>query len=304
MPLTIILEGCDCVGKSTLASGLAEFFKKIPLTADALIERHSTYPPKELSREEQIEYQKNSYDEQIKEINDSNNVYLYDRFLLGEKIYGPKYRNYTPDYINEFEKRFNLDMTFLFILTADADIVKSRYDGEFIRYEDIEWLLTQYETEFKTSNVRKKILLDTTRSTPQEVLDIVLDTIKSTVERYCANRALADLKRNLGCLSHNIVDPLTFLCSGYLLQSKNQSLHELVNWSAFGFDMTPLNAHIMSGTKVVQFNGIRYEHITLQGDLEGKLVSYDPRLVKATIETKIGICCVYHDNILNIAISH
>ena len=304
MSLTIILEGCDRVGKSTLAAGLAEFFGKIPLTADTLIEQHSSYPPKELSREEQIEYQKISYDEQIKEINDSNNVYLYDRFLLGEKIYGPKYRNYTPDYINEFEKRFSLDMTFLFILTAEPQLVKSRYDGEFIKFEDIEWLLEQYEKEFITSNIRKKILLDTTLLTPQEVLDIVLATIKPTVERYCTNMALADLKRKLSCLSHGIVDPLTSLCNGYLLQSKNQSMHELVNWSAYGFDVAPLNARIMTGTKVVQFNGIRYEHIELQGDLEGTLVAYDPRLVKATIESKNGTCCVYHDNVLNIAVSH
>lgn len=141
--MIIILEGVDKVGKTTLAAGLSDFYRaKIiktsqPKTNDAASE----------------------YIEKVESL-DKNENYVFDRFHLGEMVYGKIYRNKVleKEKFEEIERKLNELNSVLIYCWQDHDIVAQNFIREketFTNIEDIEKLdyefrLMLYETKLFT----------------------------------------------------------------------------------------------------------------------------------------------------------
>ena len=160
----MVVEGCDRSGKSTL---IKEFLKRKKYEV-----RHCRAPPKGLTQPQQIEHQRNEYLEGVSDLNSRNDI-IYDRFMLGECIYGPIYRDYYPKYMRRLEKKVG-DNTIFIVLTASPKLLEERYDGIFIKKKDIPEIVKRFEEEYKKCLVPRKILIRVDGRTPEEIYDIVI----------------------------------------------------------------------------------------------------------------------------------
>jgi len=160
-----LICGCDCTGKTTLIN---EFLKHG--TFDV---RHCKNPPINLSQSDQKEYARQEYIRGIKDLNAGCDI-IYDRFLLGECIYGPIFRNYYPDYMRELERTLN-ENTILIVLTASPELVLSRFDGKFIKPEQIPEILIRFGREFAASNIKRKLLVFVDDMTPEMIYDYIME---------------------------------------------------------------------------------------------------------------------------------
>lgn len=161
--MNILIEGCDCTGKTTLANLLK--------TRDNYQLLKSNAPPANLTSTQQYEHLREEYRRGIELLNTSDNI-CFDRFLLGEAIYAPLKRGYYPDYIRQFEETIS-DNTALVLLYADTDTVKSRFDGQFITEDEIPYVLYRFNKEFNLSRIRNKVKIDTGVFNEEEVYRLV-----------------------------------------------------------------------------------------------------------------------------------
>lgn len=159
--VNLILDGCDCVGKSSIAEELL-------LTGrfEFIIKRRN---PKNM-REGRKEY--------INDVNilNTRDRLIFDRGMLGECVYAPIKRGYYPEYMRELESKLS-DNTHLFLIYADLEIVKKRFDHEFIREDQLEKVIDMYFNEFEACNYKKKYGISTTKRTPKEASDLICDII-------------------------------------------------------------------------------------------------------------------------------
>lgn len=157
MKYNVILEGCDCVGKTSIADlFVRDGFNRLKCSA----------PKDKFDAIEQ-------YARTARELQTSKGNVL-DRFMLGECVYGPVMRGYdTGSVIHEMEKHLPED-TLLVLVYAEPDTVKKRFDGVFITEDQIPEILDRFKDEWIDSQVPNKILVDTTHKTPEEAYaDIV-----------------------------------------------------------------------------------------------------------------------------------
>lgn len=153
----IILEGCDCVGKSTLAKLLQRMNPSLKIT-------HYAAPASKESAQR-------DYEHAVDLLNMSSG-HIFDRCMLGECVYGPVYRNYYPVYMRDLEKKLE-PHTVLFLIQADAGEVEKRFDGKFIAKNDIPRLLTLFRSEFHQSKYTNKFIIDTTFQSPEASADLI-----------------------------------------------------------------------------------------------------------------------------------
>lgn len=160
-----IFEGVDCTGKTSLVE---EVVKHLP--KNNTVVKHFMAPPKGLNSQEQHDYCMTEYYMQVGMMKMFPKVnYVFDRFYFGEQIYAPKYRSYHPVYISAIEKQLNSLDAKLILVEANSDVVKSRFDGKFIKLEDIEGLLNTYKETFLKSSIRDKIILDSTNTSSNDL---------------------------------------------------------------------------------------------------------------------------------------
>jgi hypothetical protein len=254
--LTIIVEAPDCTGKTTLLANLRD-----KLSAELSVlgnlnkfeDIHCTYPPKGLTQLEQIAHQRNEYDDYIDAINDqnaANKIWLFDRFMTGELIYGPKYRNYSPDYIHAFEQRLNIDQTYFITLVADPKVIESRFDGEFIKAEDIAWLVEEYKSQFEQCQIKRKLLLDVSQLNPQQVCNVVYKFI-----RRGFNRHRLDLIRSTLTLAADGLDDLHLMpyVDGIFKLKRQLHIAQCGNRIIEHFEQMPESMGIVSLVRPVNF---------------------------------------------------
>ena len=177
----IILEGVDRCGKSTIASMLEKELKSSNVKI-----MHFTGPPNELT-------QKENFIESLDTINNfanksPNNLYITDRDIYGEVVYGATYRKEDPNWIWELEHEYYmLTKNSLFILLEDTaknslkrDDGKSYTTNRFKRYKEI----LKFRKAFKKSIILHKHIISIEGKTPNEVLDeIISDLYKANIER-------------------------------------------------------------------------------------------------------------------------
>ena len=314
--LTVIIEGVDRLGKTTLRTGLARKIGDAFAEFGELRHVHCTYPPKGLTQSEQIEFQRNTYLGELNYLSMSYNqdkISIYDRFLMGERIYGPKYRGYMPDYIHDFEEKLDIDNTYLVVLTGSDVLVRSRFDHDFIKIEDVGALLETYRSEYELSHIQHKMLLDVEKLTPEDVVDTVYDFIYLGLIRHkislmhlaveCHRLGLPDWYRSL----YNVIDGDSTRLKALSLTRPDLTLPGSVK--------SPSSVRVKAGAKigtVVRDDEIRSTEDaprsrtweTLDADHDGELVAFDETLYQAYVKIGHWTYVLIGDQINNIEFTH
>jgi thymidylate kinase len=261
--LTVIVEACDCVGKSTLIENLHQFItsKFGPNLAD-VEERHFTYPPKALSKEDQIEHQRKLYTDTVAELtfdaNASRKVFLFDRFMTGELIYGPLYRDYTPTYIHDLEMMMNISSTYYITLCASVETIKSRFDGEFIKADHIGKINDEFIKRHADCRIKRKKLINVDGLTPSQVFDIAYEFIRPGLTRSMLNTIIDNNTKDSVSLSkiladgsitadeaYHLVDSMTETSSRLYVQRAKSEIFESISGYSKG---TAPGKFLYSGT--------------------------------------------------------
>jgi hypothetical protein len=76
--------------------------------------------------------------------------------------------------MRELEKTLN-ENTVLIVLTASPELIKSRYDGKFIKEDQIPLILRRFEEEFEKSNIKRKLLVRVDGMTPEQIYDYITE---------------------------------------------------------------------------------------------------------------------------------
>lgn len=158
MKYNIILEGCDCVGKTSLQQALMDRSKKAKIA-------HMKAPKTK-------EAAKHEYRNWVDTLN-SETGWILDRGLLGECVYAPLMRGYYPEYMRKLEETIR-PHTVLVLVTAEPDIVADRFDGKFIKKKDIPYILHRFWCEWADSNYVVKIVADTSHQTADELAEKII----------------------------------------------------------------------------------------------------------------------------------
>jgi len=138
----IIVESGDRLGKGSLIKGLCEYYDY-----KNIIVRHCDKPLKNLSLNEVLDFQFKCFEQEFQLIDYishidkkycyHNNIIIYDRFYLGEYVYGSLFRNGNSDQIrnkilylekNYLRNNFLLEF-YLITLTSDPKFFLSKEDG-------------------------------------------------------------------------------------------------------------------------------------------------------------------------------
>lgn len=190
--MKVIVIGCEYSGKSTFANNLAEWGKKHDMWFH--LDDHFTIPDSSLSKEdrdvmltlspqfkERFQRFQAVYHVRIMNIfRDALEVGFYSE----DTIYGPIYYGYKENFLairhgRELEKELPKD-TILVLLTASPETIANRmkespHEYQVIKKEDIPMLLEAFEKEFQNSTIHPKIEIDTTKMSPEQVLDEFLE---------------------------------------------------------------------------------------------------------------------------------
>lgn len=105
-------------------------------------------------------------------------------FHIEEAIYGPRY--YYPGlrvrYTRRLETKMPLD-TILVLLTARPDVIRARMKADPHKYQlvqpqEVEEVQGLFETEFRSSWLKRKVRMDTSDIKPQDILDRFLVAVR------------------------------------------------------------------------------------------------------------------------------
>lgn len=156
--VNIVVEGCDCTGKTGLVDRLVDRlgFAKVKYSA-----------PKDAF---------DAVKQNITAVNHLNSYtgFVYDRAWLGEEVYGPLKRGYDPrGYTHDLELLLK-PHTLLVVLTAKPLIVERRFDGQFITVKEIPRVVEAFAREYRESLVPHKLEIDTGFISQDAVYDRVL----------------------------------------------------------------------------------------------------------------------------------
>ncbi|KKM79960.1 hypothetical protein LCGC14_1344660 [marine sediment metagenome] len=168
MTYNIILEGCDGVGKTSIFEELIHkglFGKKML----GLQHKHRM-PPKSYKEGKEL-------NEDLLRISNFSDGLVFDRHILSERVYAPILRGYFATYTHELEKQLK-PYNYLFLITADLMIVKSRFDGKGITEDQIQEILIEYKYQFQECYYPHKFIIDTTYITPFQALKEIERLIK------------------------------------------------------------------------------------------------------------------------------
>lgn len=204
----IVIESGDRLGKGTLIGGLCKYFdyKNIAI-------RHCDKPFKNIPENEILDYQFKIFTQEfelIRYIQMMNrkfmyhdNIIIYDRFYLGEYVYGQMFRNYSAELIKnnilDLEKNYINELlinneVYLITLTASPEFFNSREsDGHELSktlYEKTKEL-ELFKEAHDFSIIPNKLLLKVDKPitelyytgpgefrTKQDILDEVINFIK------------------------------------------------------------------------------------------------------------------------------
>jgi len=118
MPPSIIIEGPDRCGKSTLVGMLAKELPKYTLL-------HFKGPPPGLARHDQSVHQQLVFMRMAAGL--QHGLYLCDRSHIGELVYAPLYRGYYPTWWQHIDSKVASDTIVVLLLTSE-ELFKKRWD--------------------------------------------------------------------------------------------------------------------------------------------------------------------------------
>lgn len=162
--MTIIAEGIDRCGKTTQVQKLTDYFLRqgIPVTAG-----HAQKIPGK-SKEEVRRLSEVYYGNLIANLETQpNEVKIWDRAHLGEAVYSPLYRNYSGDYVFDYESTHAMmsgafkDVYLFFIYDYIGNVIK-RDDGLGFssKEDDIQRELDLFQRAFTLSKIPNKLMIN------------------------------------------------------------------------------------------------------------------------------------------------
>lgn len=160
MKWNLIFEGCDCVGKTSIINELQPLFNQIV----------------KMNQPKGYEDAKSYYFEFKNYLNNNVGI-LLDRGFLGEEIYGPLKRGYNVEYMRNLELELN-DNNVIIIVTADVNKIKNRFDGDFLKIEELEVVDNWYNNVYNKVNYSKKLLVDSTDLSPKQLANSIIRILK------------------------------------------------------------------------------------------------------------------------------
>jgi thymidylate kinase len=168
----IILDGCDSVGKTTLF----EYILRQGILNQRLTGQHYSAP-------KNMEHGRQQYIAGIKILNRIRGL-IFDRFMLGERVYAPIMRGYAPVYMNELESKLKSHNFLFLLICSDLDVLKKRFDGEFIKESQLITVQNKYIEEFAKSEYENKFIIDTVKMSVKEEYDFIVKTIKEVMKEW------------------------------------------------------------------------------------------------------------------------
>lgn len=155
MTHNFLIEGVDRMGKSTLIQGLLN-----ELGYHLVVHYDKPKLLKAYADEEKplLEYQRVLYQNMFEMIHQGMPV-IFDRAHLGEVVYAPMYRKYSPEYIYMLEKMHDTSGARLVLLTT-SDFSFVTDDGNSIDFTRKEEEQVRFVEAFNRSSIKDKVLVD------------------------------------------------------------------------------------------------------------------------------------------------
>lgn len=134
--MIVIIEGPNRVGKSTQIANLKNYYESKGMRVHVIHYEHihldptRTYTPEAMKDMATVRY-----DDMLKLANefakDPMSVIIFDRAHLGECVYGPKYRDYSGEYVFDLEKKYPefLQNAYEFVFIDKPENLLAREDG-------------------------------------------------------------------------------------------------------------------------------------------------------------------------------
>lgn len=176
--LSLIIEGPDNVGKSTLITNLIKHFHK------SVVHQLHYSALKFTTTEDTFARSFQMYYDMFEMM--SSNQFIIDRSHIGEFVYGPKYRQYNDDHIkalSDLEEHSSLfinrvNNTVIIYLYDDPESLVKRDDGLSIsnKIEDILEEITLFSDAISKSNLNSTFIK--VSETPEETFSNVLKQLE------------------------------------------------------------------------------------------------------------------------------
>ena len=160
--VNLLIEGVDCAGKTTLINNIIKNSDR-----DFKI-FHFQRPPENMAASQVQEFQKQMFFVHSNYLIHDTDI-IFDRYHIGELIYGKLYREYDIDYIEELEKLIK-EHCILICMSCNREQIEKRFDNKGMPRYDLEKVNNLFIKHCKESKLRK-IFIDTSNNTPQQTLE-------------------------------------------------------------------------------------------------------------------------------------
>lgn len=161
MKYNLIIEGCDCTGKTSLIGAL---MKKLKYSG---VIKCSNQPNIDVGK---------FYNEKLTKMMNQSIGVIFDRAQLSEDIYPRIMGRYQIDYMREMEKTIK-PHNVLVVLTTDNVSIQKRFDGEYINKDQLFKIRDEYNKIFKICKFKHKILIDTSNKSSIKIAESILEYI-------------------------------------------------------------------------------------------------------------------------------
>ena len=179
--MVIVCEGPDNVGKGTQISNIKKYLEEKDKLVHVL--HYSSIKGNNIE-ERSKQYYKEMFD-LIKFATYNNKNLIFDRAHGGETVYSPIYRNYSGEYVYEIETNFGnkvLQNCILFVFIDNPENLIKREDGlSFsVEFEKKQNEINRFSSFFEKSNIKNKCLINIDQKSPEQVFEIIKETLNGT----------------------------------------------------------------------------------------------------------------------------
>ena len=223
--MKIVIIGCEYAGTTTLAHAINDWAGEAMGRDFRIIHDHwkiphtSGHEPTDTSHFLNDEEQRQvlGLSPKLKEMTQRHSLYYHtpshpgDNFVMivgyvfDDSIYGPLYFEYgrpiDPEdrsvVIRHVEKAMlqNAPETVLVLVTADADVIRSRmkdspHPAGVLQEEDVEFVLERFQYEFKHTLFDHTLTVDTSTATPQQTLAEFVEKVQPHLTESDRSRVL------------------------------------------------------------------------------------------------------------------
>ena len=192
-----IIEGVDNLGKGTLIDGIQQLngpymiqhFER-PMFSQKIknnyMEEFPQIETKVLDYEILRRYQLQSFYNGFQHLRQTNVPTIFDRFHLGECVYGPLYRDYSGDYVFLMENIIeDADVRLILLVTSDFSFIQD--DGLSFDFEARNAEQDMFISAFHKSNIENKIIIDVNHAgewaDPIVIRDLAINPNVKTCDR-------------------------------------------------------------------------------------------------------------------------